>query len=75
MEEEHARVAPALGAYAAGALEPGEAAEVEAHLAAATAGGGPGCRAGPGVRDLDPRRRRARRARPARPVPPTSMAS
>ena len=34
MEEEHARVAPALGAYAAGALEPGEAAEVEAHLAA-----------------------------------------
>ena len=38
MEEEHARVAPALGAYAAGALEPGEAAEVEAHLAAATAG-------------------------------------
>jgi hypothetical protein len=38
VEEEHARVAPALGAYAAGALEPGEAAEVEAHLAAASAG-------------------------------------
>jgi hypothetical protein len=38
VEEEHARVAPALGAYAAGALEPVEAAEVEAHLAAATAG-------------------------------------
>jgi hypothetical protein len=38
VEEEHARVAPALGAYAAGALEPGEAAEVETHLAAATAG-------------------------------------
>jgi Putative zinc-finger/Mycothiol maleylpyruvate isomerase N-terminal domain len=37
VEEEHARVAPALGAYAAGALEPGEAAEVEAHLAACAA--------------------------------------
>jgi Putative zinc-finger/Mycothiol maleylpyruvate isomerase N-terminal domain len=37
VDEEHARVAPALGAYAAGALEPGEAAEVEAHLAACAA--------------------------------------
>jgi hypothetical protein len=33
VEEEHARIALALGAYAAGALEPGEVAEVEAHLA------------------------------------------
>jgi hypothetical protein len=40
VDEEHTRVAPALGAYAAGALEPGEAAEVEAHLAAC-----PTCRA------------------------------
>jgi hypothetical protein len=37
VEDEHARVAPALGAYAAGALEPAEAAEVEAHLAACAA--------------------------------------
>ena len=37
MDEEHARVALALGAYAAGALEPEEAAEVEAHLATCAA--------------------------------------
>jgi hypothetical protein len=37
VEEGHARVAPALGAYASGALEPQEAAEVEAHLATCAA--------------------------------------
>jgi hypothetical protein len=35
--EEHARIVPALGAYAADALEPQEAAEVEAHLATCAA--------------------------------------
>jgi anti-sigma factor RsiW len=38
--EEHARVAPALGAFALGALEPEEAEEVEAHLETC-----PACRA------------------------------
>ncbi len=32
MGEEHARVAPALGAFAVGALDPEEAAAVRAHL-------------------------------------------
>ena len=37
MGEEHSRVALALGAFAAGALDPAEAAEVEAHLATCAA--------------------------------------